>query len=213
MRWALGCCVWLYGTCYVCMNVCVCVCMCAGTLDAISFSSIHPCMLTPLFPLSYRANIGLIKHNAKVGAQIAVALARGQQHQRSSSSSGSSKPTTTTAPTRPRPFCTSTATSSTTPSAPPTVLVVGGAVMDVIAAPQKGLHLEQKTSTPGSVQQKEGGVGRNVAEGLARLGVSTSLLSAVGDDPAGTALLASLKALAGVAPLELGGVLQLEGRR
>lgn len=85
--------------------------------------------------------------------------------------------------------------------------------MDVVASPQRGFTLEGGTSTPGVVMQKEGGVGRNVAEGLARLGVATSLLTAVGDDPAGTALLTSLKALAVEAPLDLSGVVQLEGRR
>jgi pseudouridine kinase len=44
-------------------------------------------------------------------------------------------------------------------------------------------------STPGAVHLTIGGVGRNIAENLARLGVRTTLLSAVGADPIGQILL------------------------
>jgi len=67
------------------------------------------------------------------------------------------------------------------------VVVVGGAAMDT-----KGHALEplqSGTSIPGYVRVSVGGVGRNIAENLARLGLKTTLLSAVGDDEAGRHLL------------------------
>jgi pseudouridine-5'-phosphate glycosidase/pseudouridine kinase len=142
---------------------------------------------------SLQANIELIKNNAKVGTAIAVALAAatppagtagGGAHSTSFSSSSSSSP---------RP--------------PPKVLVVGGAVLDTVGRPSPFYpHLEPGSSTPGIVLQKEGGVGRNVAEGLTRLGVPTALVSAVAQDAAGTTLLGSLRALGPLLHLE--GLLQ-----
>jgi len=67
------------------------------------------------------------------------------------------------------------------------VVVVGAAAMDT-----KGHALEplqSGTSIPGHVRVSVGGVGRNIAENLARLGLETILLSAVGDDEAGRHLL------------------------
>ena len=68
-----------------------------------------------------------------------------------------------------------------------TVLVVGGAVLDTkvrtAAAPVLG------TSNPGTASATVGGVGRNIAENLGRLGRPTVLVAAVGDDPAGDTVL------------------------
>ncbi|CAN0454106.1 unnamed protein product, partial [Discosporangium mesarthrocarpum] len=47
--------------------------------------------------------------------------------------------------------------------------VFGGAVVDTVARPEPGLPLQLGTSTPGAALQSLGGVGRNVAEGVARL--------------------------------------------
>jgi pseudouridine kinase len=67
------------------------------------------------------------------------------------------------------------------------VVVVGGAVLDsklrTASAPVLG------TSNPGTATATVGGVGRNVAENLARLGSPTVLVSAVGDDLAGETVL------------------------
>ncbi len=72
------------------------------------------------------------------------------------------------------------------------VLVVGGAVLDTkvrtAARPVLG------TSNPGTAGSTAGGVGRNIAENLARLGSPTVLLAAVGDDPAGRAVIARTEA-------------------
>jgi pseudouridine kinase len=60
------------------------------------------------------------------------------------------------------------------------VLVIGASNLD-IKGQTDSYHIA-KTSNPGSVQSTAGGVARNIAENLARLGLSTTLLSVVGDD-------------------------------
>jgi pseudouridine kinase len=60
------------------------------------------------------------------------------------------------------------------------VLVLGGANMDIVA--HTPLTLVPGDSTPGHISSSPGGVARNVAENLARLGVDVRLVSAVGDD-------------------------------
>ncbi|WP_404384731.1 winged helix-turn-helix transcriptional regulator [Knoellia locipacati] len=67
------------------------------------------------------------------------------------------------------------------------VVVVGGAVMDVKA--RSTARLDRATSNPGEVATNPGGVGRNIAENLARLGTSTQLVAAVGTDSFGEELL------------------------
>jgi len=68
-----------------------------------------------------------------------------------------------------------------------TALVIGGANTDIIGFPDASLLPHD--SNPGHVRIGHGGVGRNIAENLARLGVEVDLITAVGDDPAGRALL------------------------
>lgn len=69
----------------------------------------------------------------------------------------------------------------------PGVVVVGGANVDVKA--RSAARAAAATSNPGHAAMSPGGVGRNVAENLARLGVRTHLVSAVGRDPLGDTLL------------------------
>ena len=73
------------------------------------------------------------------------------------------------------------------------VVVVGGMVLDVQASPGPGPSLLRGTTTPGTVRQIPGGVGRNIAEGIFRASPPGApppfLLSVVGDDLAGGALL------------------------
>ena len=59
--------------------------------------------------------------------------------------------------------------------------------MDLIAQPTANLVLGD--SNPGRIQSAPGGVARNVAENLARLGQAVHLLSVVGDDALGQSLL------------------------
>lgn len=67
------------------------------------------------------------------------------------------------------------------------VLVVGASGLDIIGRmetlPQEGV------STPARIRRSYGGVARNVAENLARLGQPVTLLTAVGADGAGEGLL------------------------
>lgn len=71
----------------------------------------------------------------------------------------------------------------------PNVLVIGAMAVDAKGQPSDALVPSR--STPGAVHFSIGGVGRNIAENLARLGIRTTLLSAVGDDPIGRILLDS----------------------
>lgn len=67
------------------------------------------------------------------------------------------------------------------------VLVIGGAAMDISGFPKKVLRLED--SNPGSMKTSMGGVGRNIGENLARLGVNVKMLTALGDDVYGHKIL------------------------
>jgi pseudouridine kinase len=67
------------------------------------------------------------------------------------------------------------------------VVVIGAASMDIKARARTSLA--PATSNHGTVSLSLGGVARNVAENLARLGVPTCLLTAVGDDAFGEEIL------------------------
>lgn len=89
----------------------------------------------------------------------------------------------------------STTASTSTPSPPRrrSLIVAGGATRDITMAlstpPVTG------STTYGEVTETQGGVGRNVLEAAAALGTSTTFISAVGEDAAGTAILNRLKTL------------------
>jgi pseudouridine kinase len=68
------------------------------------------------------------------------------------------------------------------------VLVIGASSLDVKGRARE--PLDRDTSNRGLVRTSMGGVGRNIAENLARLGVPTLLMSAVGADETGKRLLA-----------------------
>jgi len=83
------------------------------------------------------------------------------------------------------------------------IVCIGGANMDrkvrTLGALQMG------TSNPVSQHESLGGVARNIAENLARLGAAVSLLSALGDDAAAKEMLAQAEAVG----LDMRGSLQL----
>ena len=137
---------------------------------------------------SLAANIALIKNNALAGAQIAVALSA-----------------MAASPDAPEVAGVGVAPAT---SAEP-VVVIGGVVADLVASPPAGGALLPRTSTPGALALSPGGVARNVAEGLARLGVAARLLSAVGDD----ALAAMVDAHAAGTPLQTGDIRRVAGAR
>lgn len=66
------------------------------------------------------------------------------------------------------------------------VIVIGGANVDIKGRARGGYVAG--TSNPGEVTVSAGGVGRNIAENLARLGLSVSLMTALGDDANGQML-------------------------
>lgn len=74
------------------------------------------------------------------------------------------------------------------PDAEGPILVIGAAGIDIVGRAKT--ELERGTSNPGQVRISHGGVGRNVAENLARLGVDCVLVTAVGDDAQGRQILA-----------------------
>lgn len=71
------------------------------------------------------------------------------------------------------------------------IAVVGGANMDIGGFPNSALVAGD--SNPGRVRMTVGGVGRNIAENLARLGLEVELITALGDDANGRAILADCR--------------------
>ena len=69
----------------------------------------------------------------------------------------------------------------------PFVTVIGGANIDIHGKSNKAVRRED--SNPGTVNTSAGGVARNIAENLARLGVDSRLISAVGSDHHGQMLM------------------------
>ena len=84
------------------------------------------------------------------------------------------------------------------------VLVIGTACVDIKGWPQTAL--ETGVSVPGTIRTSVGGVGRNIAENLARLGIPTVLLSAVGQDRSGERVLLQTSA----AGIDMSNVLQVD---
>ncbi|KAL2093600.1 hypothetical protein ACEWY4_010912 [Coilia grayii] len=114
---------------------------------------------------SLQANIALIHNNTKVGSQIACALSEHKQR--------------TTGPQRKE--------GKKEKGHDPNVVVVGGINVDFIAKGKTKTLLFGQTN-PGSVCQSFGGVGRNIADCLSRLGQECLFLSAVGADSHGDAV-------------------------
>ncbi|KAJ6936878.1 pseudouridine kinase [Populus alba x Populus x berolinensis] len=62
-------------------------------------------------------------------------------------------------------------------------VVIGGMVLDIHATPS--LPLNPRTTTPGKVHYVLGGVARNIAECMSKLGTKPYMISALGNDMAG----------------------------
>ncbi|RTR38399.1 winged helix-turn-helix transcriptional regulator [Shewanella canadensis] len=82
-------------------------------------------------------------------------------------------------------------------------VVIGGANMDILGRPLNSLQVGD--SNPGSVSCSPGGVGRNIAENLARLGSETRLISAIGKDTYGQMIVSQCQQ----AGIDMKGCLQL----
>ncbi len=87
------------------------------------------------------------------------------------------------------PTSTKRTTTSTGSTTPPDIVVVGGAVVDLIG--HISTLTKYQTSNPGRLHISHGGVGRNIAESLARLGRNVSLATAVADDINGRSIVDS----------------------
>ncbi|XP_035203375.1 pseudouridine-metabolizing bifunctional protein C1861.05-like isoform X2 [Oxyura jamaicensis] len=107
---------------------------------------------------SLESNLALIKNNARVGSCIAVALSKLQKATRKGN--------------LPR-------QEDTTPPQP---VVIGGINVDFIAKAQNSVILGGGQTNAGRVRRTFGGVGRNLADCLSRLGLNPLFLSAVGKD-------------------------------
>ena len=70
------------------------------------------------------------------------------------------------------------------------VLVIGSAGMDIVGRVRA--DLQPRTSSPANIRTSFGGVARNVAENLARLGQPVNLISVVGQDEPGVQVLDTL---------------------
>jgi len=86
-----------------------------------------------------------------------------------------------------------TAAAPTSPvrTTPARVLVLGDLVLDVVL--MASVPIESGTDIPGRVEIRQGGSAANVARWLARLGLRSQLVCAVGRDGAGRSLVAQLK--------------------
>ncbi|XP_039664409.1 pseudouridine-metabolizing bifunctional protein C1861.05 isoform X1 [Perca fluviatilis] len=154
---------------------------------------------------SLQANIALIHNNAKVGSQIACALSKQMterklkekthHHGKHSESDIVSINTMVLFSQRLAQYSTHKAVLLQ--------VVIGGINVDFIAKGKtKTLHFGQ--TNPGSVCQSFGGVGRNIADSLSRLGISLLFISATGADSHSEAVLNYCKHMntSGVARLE-----------
>ena len=68
------------------------------------------------------------------------------------------------------------------------IFVIGAAITDLLGFPPGEIVVGE--SMPGVIRRAPGGVGRNVAENLVRLGLPTELITVFGDDPFGRGLAA-----------------------
>ncbi|XP_071350447.1 uncharacterized protein [Trachinotus anak] len=126
---------------------------------------------------SLQANIALIHNNAKVGSQIACALSKEMNERKLRSTNHHSSESD--------------------------IVVIGGINVDFIAKP-KTKTIQFGQTNAGSVCQSFGGVGRNIADSLSRLGQRLLFISAIGADSHSVAVLNYCKHMntSGVARLQ-----------
>ncbi|XP_062611598.1 uncharacterized protein LOC134273423 isoform X1 [Saccostrea cucullata] len=137
---------------------------------------------------SLEANMNLIHNNARVGSQIAYKLSKLLKSKKG------------------RPNI-SQVTKHTEETEKTDVVVIGGSIVDFYARVNSDNFQSNGATYPGGVDQSFGGVGRNLADGLTRLGVNTLFISAIGKD----SHRAGFKSYCSHMNLE--AVLELEGQR
>jgi pseudouridine-5'-phosphate glycosidase/pseudouridine kinase len=129
----------------------------------------------------------LIENNARVGAEVALAMAKLRQSTSAHASSSNYYPGTSLAS---KSFYPSQAGSTKTQTtelefSPPMVQVFGSAAIDITTRPS--IPLQPRTTTPGSILLTPGGVGRNIAEATQNLlpPGSVQLVSMIGTSTEG----------------------------
>ncbi|XP_062989385.1 uncharacterized protein LOC134403272 isoform X4 [Elgaria multicarinata webbii] len=132
---------------------------------------------------SLKSNIALIKNNARVGSRIAAALTQIQRGRCGRDGS-------------PRHENASVATSP---------VVIGGINVDIIAKARDATMLDGGQTNPSTVRQSFGGVGRNLADGLSRLGKAPFFISVMGKDEHSESVLRYCS------HMDMSGVLRLKG--
>ncbi|NXV12778.1 YOW5 protein, partial [Cepphus grylle] len=152
----------------------------------ITGKELTPFMLQKLNELtdgrSLESNLALIQNNARVGSCIAVALSKLRKARRKGN--------------LPR-------QEDTTPPQP---VVIGGINVDFIAKAQNPVILGGGQTNTGRVRRTFGGVGRNLADCLSRLGQTPLFLSAVGKDEHSESILHYCH------HMDMRAILQLEGK-
>ncbi|NXG63618.1 YOW5 protein, partial [Hemiprocne comata] len=131
---------------------------------------------------SLDSNLALIQNNARVGSCIAVALSKLQKASRKGNLPQQEDTT------------------------PPQPVVIGGINVDFIAKAQNSVILGGGQTNAGRVRRTFGGVGRNLADCLSRLGQIPLFLSAVGKDEHSESILHYCH------HMDMSAVLQLEGK-
>ncbi|XP_026696935.1 uncharacterized protein LOC113475947 isoform X2 [Athene cunicularia] len=152
----------------------------------ITGKELTPFMLQKLNELtdgrSLDSNLALIQNNARVGSCITVALSKLQKARRKGN----------------LPWQEDTI--------PPQPVVIGGINVDFIAKAQNPVILGGGQTNAGRVRRTFGGVGRNLADCLSRLGRTPLFLSAVGKDEHSKSVLHYCH------HMDMSAVLQLEGK-
>ncbi|XP_010220164.1 PREDICTED: pseudouridine-metabolizing bifunctional protein C1861.05-like [Tinamus guttatus] len=155
-------------------------------LKGITGKEVTPFLLQKISDLtdgeSLASNIALIQNNARVGSCIAVALSKLQKATRKKR-----------LPRREDVI-------------PPQPVVIGGINVDFIAKAQNSVILGGGQTNAGRVRRSFGGVGRNLADCLSRLGLTPLFLSAVGKDEHSESVLHYCH------HMDMRAVLQLEGK-
>ncbi|XP_075458774.1 uncharacterized protein LOC142496176 isoform X2 [Ascaphus truei] len=113
---------------------------------------------------SLESNIALVKNNAKVGSRIAVALSKIQKPSGGHRRKMHPRVGHEASPADSRP------------------VVIGGINIDFVAKAVNNNMVFGGQTNPGRVHQCIGGVGKNLADGLSRLGMKPLFISALGQD-------------------------------
>jgi len=142
---------------------------------------------------SLRSNIALVKNNAKVGADIALAVSNIQCNSEAIIQSIKLPANNTDASLSDSESTQTTSSKhSNNDEVTSRVVCVGGSVIDIIAKSSADEKMIIGTSNPGKVFKSDGGVGRNVAEVLGRLGDKPLFYTSIGKDDGGEGILSRL---------------------